>query len=130
MRYGGSISFLKNMSKNSKKEFAEYVAHDLLDALGGVTARAMFGGFGIYKEGIILGIIVEGRLYFKVDDSNRADYVSHGMKAFVYEGMKGKKIEMGYWEVPEEIMEQSPEITEWARKAWIINKNAKAKKKR
>ena len=115
---------------HDKKQFAEYVAHDLLEPLGSVTARAMFGGFGIYKDGIILGIIVDSRLYFKVDDTNRADYEAAGMKPFVYTAMKEKRVSMGYWEVPEEVMEEREEILIWARRAWMINKNKKAKPKK
>ena len=57
--------------KGVTNEFVEYVTQDLLSSLRGITARAMFGGFGIYKDGVMFGIVVDGELYFKVDDTNK-----------------------------------------------------------
>ena len=50
--------------------FHEYVMRDFLGDISGITSRAMFGGWGVYKDGTIFGIIFDGELYFKVDKSN------------------------------------------------------------
>jgi len=72
-------------------EFVEYITEDLLAELKGVTSRAMFGGYGIYKDGIIFGIIVDDELYFKVDDTNREEYEKMGSSPFVYRTKEGKE---------------------------------------
>ena len=108
------------MKKNS--QFHEYVVGDLLAGIPGVTSRAMFGGYGIYRNGVIFAIIADGRLYFKVDETNRSDYEHYESKPFTYVSPKGKKMTMGYWELPEEIMEERGEILEWVNKSVAANK--------
>ena len=114
------------MGKNSR--FHDYVVHDLLSETQGVTSRAMFGGYGIYKNGLIFAIIVGEKLYFKVDDSNKSDFASHGMKPFRYKMPSGKPYEMSYWEVPEEIMENREELKIWVERAVFASQNAKRQK--
>ena len=58
------------MGKNS---FVEYILRDAMEGIDGVTAKAMFGGHGLYKKGVIFGIIADDALYFKVDDKNRPE---------------------------------------------------------
>jgi DNA transformation protein len=55
---------------------------DQLGALGGITGRPMFGGYGIYWNETIFAILFGDRLYFKVDDQSKGDYVSRGMPPF------------------------------------------------
>jgi len=112
-------------------EFERYVVEDVLGEIPGITSRAMFSGFGIYKKGIIFAIIAEGELYFKVDEKTEADYKAHGSRPFTYEMPGGKKTMLSYWLLPEEIMENSEELPEWVDAAVAASKRAKgAKKKR
>ncbi|MDA8227095.1 MAG: TfoX/Sxy family protein, partial [Desulfitobacterium hafniense] len=46
--------------------FKDYVLEQLA-ILGDVTVRKMFGGAGIYYEGVIFGLLADDVLYFKVD---------------------------------------------------------------
>lgn len=112
-----------------KQAFHEYVMGDVLGGVSGVTSRAMFSGFGLYKDGIIFGIIAENELYFKVDDSNRVDYEKCGMKPFTYQMPGGKLYQMSYYQVPEEIREQKHEVTRWVQKAVEASLKGKRKKK-
>lgn len=41
---------------------------DMLNDLGDVRSRAMFGGHGIYHDGVMIGLIASGVFYLKVDD--------------------------------------------------------------
>src|SRR5437588_44362 len=61
--------------------FRDFVI-DQLEELGGVTARAMFGGVGLYHEDVFFGIIARDALYLKVSDANRGDYERAGMRPF------------------------------------------------
>ncbi|MCH9031358.1 MAG: TfoX/Sxy family protein [candidate division Zixibacteria bacterium] len=58
-----------------------------------------------YRNGIISGIIIDGELYFKVDDRNRAKYERLESRQFVYRKSAGKPVTMPYWLVPAEVME-------------------------
>lgn len=98
--------------------FPDYVLEQL-SAFGGVTVRRMFGGAGLFKSGLMFGIISEGELYFKVDDSNRADFEAKKSQPFAYEA-RGRTVALSYWFVPEEVIEEPAELMQWARKSFDV----------
>ena len=116
------------MSKKTEKEqFLEYVLSDVLSDESGISSRAMFGGYGIYKDGVIFAIIANERLYFKVNDSNRSDYEQYGSGPFVYSQGKHKSTTMSYWELPVDIMEDRQQVAEWVHKSYQVSINSKKK---
>lgn len=104
--------------------FHEYVMRDFLGDISGITSRAMFGGWGVYKDGTIFGIIFDGELYFKVDKSNQADYEKCGSRPFEYARGGGQTI-LSYWLLPEEIMEDQEKLFEWAQISADISRRSK-----
>jgi DNA transformation protein len=97
-----------------------------LDQLPVVTSRHMFGGTGIYSEGLFFALIADDVLYFKVDDTNRPDFEAEGMEPFrPYNDERS----MNYYQVPIDVVEDQEKLAEWARKALSIALGA-AKKKR
>jgi DNA transformation protein len=78
----------------------------------------MFGGGGIYRDGLMFGIIDDEMVYLKTDDETRARFEAEGSEPFVYSAAKGKQVAMGYYSVPERCMEDAGEMTEWARLAY------------
>src|SRR5690348_16613938 len=114
--------------KNS--EFWQYVMEDVLSGIPGVTSKAMFGGYGIYKNGTIFAIIAEGTLYFKADERTEADFKKYGSGPFIYEMPNGKEMSMSYWMLPEDIMEDREVLPDWVDKAVAASKRAKKTKKK
>ena len=110
--------------------FVEYVARDLLSKLSGVSARAMFGGYGLYQDGVIFGIIVDDTLYFKADETNRKKYEAAGSAPFTYESTGRKKAVMSYWQVPAEVMEDKTAAAAWAEESRRINLEKKSEPRR
>ena len=96
-------------------EYLQYVLEQL-SGLDGVIARRMFGGIGLYQGQRFFGIITSDTLYFKVDDSNRGDYVARGMDAFRPYADK-PHLSMSYFEVPADTLEDPDECAAWARKS-------------
>lgn len=91
--------------------FLDFVL-DQLSSLPGVESRAMFGGHGIYGGGTFFAIAYRGRLFFRVDDGSRPEYVARGMKPF----RPGANMTMGsYYEVPADVLEDARELVRWAR---------------
>jgi DNA transformation protein len=92
-----------------------FVQHllDLFSALGDVRARRMFGGHGFYQGESMFALAIEGTLYLKVDEENRAAFAAAGGAPFVYAGQK-KPITVSYWTVPEEAMETPAAMRPWA----------------
>ena len=111
-----------------EKSFHDYIVYDLLEGTRGITSRAMFGGWALYKDGIIFGIIVDGELYFKVDGTNRSDFERVESRPFVYAKSDGKPIEMSYWLVPEEMMEEREKLYDLVEKSTAISRKQKKEK--
>ncbi len=105
-------------------QYVDYVL-DLLAPLGGIKARKMFGGYGIYKDGVFFALIFDNILYFKVDDKSRSQYESFGSKPFSYEGKNGKMVTISYWEVPVDILEDRTQLEQWLEKAVLAVKRTK-----
>ena len=100
----------KDMKSDS---FRDFVLDQLLE-IRPVQCRAMFGGYGLYQSQAFFGIIFKGRLYFKVSEESRAQYIEAGMGEF----KPSKKMTLkSFHEVPDGVLESRPQISDWARTA-------------
>jgi DNA transformation protein len=94
-----------------------------------VSARSMFGGYGLYLEGTMFALIAYEKLYFKVDDRNRADFEKFAMEPFTY-NRNGKPVEMSYYRLPEDIYDDLGLLQEWLEKATEVARRSKTKRRR
>ncbi len=110
-------------------EQREYVAHivDLLQLIGPVESKSMFGGFGMFLEGLMFGLVAGNELYLKVDTQNLQDYEDLGLQAFSFE-KQGRQFKMSYYQAPEEAMEDAELLSDWASNAYGAAMRAAAKK--
>jgi DNA transformation protein len=92
-----------------------------LAPLGDFASRAMFGGWGIFNEGRMFALIAGNTLYFKVDDSNRADYEAAGSERFA---------PMPYYEVPADVLEDESALRGWLDAALKVAHSQPPPKKR
>jgi DNA transformation protein len=90
----------------------ETFALDQLAELGGVTSRKMFGGVGLYCDGLFFGLIARDELYLKVDDASRGAFEAAGSTAF--QPYRDRPGTMQYYSVPVGVLESSPELVRWA----------------
>src|SRR5688572_2808270 len=98
--------------------FLQYVLEQL-ERAGKVTSRRMFGGVGLYGDGVFFGLIDDDTLYFKVDDTTRADYEARGGKAFrPYKDRP--EVSMTYYTVPADILDDAEELVAWARRSIAV----------
>jgi len=104
--------------------FRDFVLDQISD-IPRVTARAMFGGIGLYAGDVFFGILAADVLYFKVDDSNRPDYEGHGSRPF--KPYDDRPMTMSYYNVPAGILENASELATWARRSISIARAAAAK---
>jgi DNA transformation protein len=96
--------------------FAAFLCEQLAP-LGRVTLRRMFGKHGVFCDGVMLGMVKDNALYFRVDDKNRALF--HEAEAFPplnYE-KKGELIDLAFWCAPERLLDDPDEFLAWARAA-------------
>jgi DNA transformation protein and related proteins len=93
--------------------YRTYIVEQLA-ALPALSTRRMFGGIGLYSDALFFALIDDDVLFFKVDDANREDYVSRGMKAFMpFPGQPS----LGYFQVPPDVIEEAEELARWARRS-------------
>lgn len=100
------------------KGFIEYIK-DLLEPFGPITTRAMFGGYGIYKAGVIVGIVAENELYLKADAKVAEYFKSLGSEPFTYMA-NGKRVAMSYWKVLPEIIDQEELLGDWVDRSYKV----------
>jgi len=99
--------------KKKEDSFRDFVL-DQLRSLGDIRCRSMFGGHGLYRGDDFFGILYEGRIYFKTDETTREKYRSRGMGPFA---PSEKQLLKSYYEVPEEVVEDDEELASWVREA-------------
>ncbi len=91
-------------------------ALELLARSGEPRARSMFGGHGVYLDGIFVAVVADEVLYLKADASTQAQFSRVGGRPFAYEG-KGVPMTMSYWTVPDEALDSPEAFAPWARLA-------------
>ena len=111
-----------------EKEFVTYVV-DLMQRIGPVRAKSMFGGHGIFLQGLMFGLIADSVLFLKVDQETEIEFKTRGLEAFTY-NKKGKEFKMSYYQAPEEALEDDEEMNLWANKAYGAALKAAAKKRK
>ena len=108
----------------ARSAFVDGVLGSLLP-LGPIRARAMFGGWGLFLDDAMFGLIAGERLYFKVDAETEPRFAAAGAEAFTY-SRQGKIIALSYWEVPPEAGAQLP----WAELGLEAAKRAREKRRK
>jgi DNA transformation protein len=88
---------------------------DQLSGLGEVLPRKMFGGVGLYCDGLFFALIARDELYLKVDDQTRPFFEAAGSTAF--RPYDDRPATMQYYSVPLAVLESAPELVGWARRA-------------
>jgi DNA transformation protein len=96
----------------------EFLAHvlELLAPLGGIAARRMFGGYGLYCDGVFFGIILDNTLYLKADDRNRSEFERAGSEIFSY-SRSGKRATLNFYRAPEDALDAPHLMLSWGRSA-------------
>lgn len=96
-------------------EFLAFL-QDQLGPVGPVSIRRMFGGAGVFKDGVMFALVADEVLYLKVGPDNRTAFEAAGMEPFTYTG-KGKPVRMSYYECPPDALEDPEDLRSWAEAA-------------
>ena len=94
--------------------------------LGPVSARAMFGGHGLFREGLMFVIVAGGRVYLKADDGNREAFEAAGCGPF--KPYADRPMTMSYWELPKTVLDDTDKLLEWADAACAAARRSAAEK--
>ena len=112
---------------NAEKDYARYIV-ELMQSIGPVYSRKMFGGYGIFLDGLMFGLIVKNTLYLKADKHTEIDFTERGLEAFSYH-KQGKEFKLSYFQAPDETLDSSEEMRDWANNAYAVAIKAAKNKK-
>ena len=103
---------------------------DLFAQFRPVTMRRLFGGAGLYAEGLIFGLVFDGAIFLKVDEACIADFEREGSRPFVYTRAKSHgrvgRASLSYWRLPERLYDDPDELAVWAARALAIAQRKKS----
>lgn len=97
---------------------------DMFASLGQVTIKRMFGAKGIYHQGLIIALEVDGEVLLKADDKSKDIFAEAGAKQWSYQG-KTKPVAMPYWSIPDAAYDDPDEMADWVRMAYEAAVRAK-----
>ncbi|MCB1486844.1 MAG: TfoX/Sxy family protein [Bauldia sp.] len=107
-------------------EFQDF-ARELFEPFGGVVFRRMFGGVGIFREGMMFALIIDDVLYLKADEATRQRYEAEGSSPFSYDA-KGREVVTSYWRLPDGVFDEPERFMGLAREAFAVAERAQARK--
>jgi DNA transformation protein len=133
MRHGAVPNFFGRTLEGSRMVashgFAEFLCEQLAP-LGRVTMRRMFGKTGVFCDGVMLGMVRDNTVYFRVDDDNRAAFKeAEAFPPLNYE-KKGGTIDLAFWRAPERLFDEPDELLTWAQAALAAARRVAAKRQR
>ncbi len=105
---------------------------DLLEPLGPIVFKRLFGGQGLSLGGVTFAFIMGQSLYLRVDDQSRPAFEEAGMEPFSYDTKKRRVQVRSFYATPEDLYDDADEFCDWARTALAAAQTAaraKARKK-
>jgi len=97
----------------------EAAISDIFAAFGPVRCRRMFGGLGLYADGLMFAIAVDDALYLKTDADFAARLEGEGAHIFAYE-RQGRRVTLGFWSLPEAALDDADLAADLARRALAV----------
>lgn len=109
-------------------DYTEFL-HEVFEHFGPITIRRMFGGYGIYHEGLMFALVSDDALYLKADAGNTGYFEEQGLGPFEYE-KNGKVVRLSYFLAPAEFLEDPDVAAQWARRSYEAALRARPSKRR
>jgi DNA transformation protein and related proteins len=102
---------------------------ELFAPFGPVTVKRMFGGAGIWSDGLMFALVFDGAIFLKVDEASIPDFEREGSRPFVYTRAKSRgrvgRASLSYWRLPERLYDDPDELAVWAGRALTIAQQKK-----
>jgi DNA transformation protein len=107
-------------------QFLAYVLEQLA-GLSALRSNRMFGGIGLYSDGLFFGLIDDDTVYFKTDESNIAPYRERNMPRFMPFPDRPEAV-LGYHQVPADVIEDAETLVDWAHWSVAVARAAQTRK--
>ncbi|WP_422649816.1 TfoX/Sxy family protein [Cupriavidus sp. H18C1] len=85
--------------------------------IGPIAAKRMFGGHGLYYDGLMFGLVTDGRCYLKADAVTLPRFEAQGCEPFSYRSRDKEVVMRHYLSLPAQCLESPGEMEPWAREA-------------
>ena len=109
--------------------FAEFLREQFAP-LGRVTMRRMFGKTGVFCDELMLGIVADNTLYFRIDDHNQSAFKEAASFPPLSYEKKGRTIDLAFWRAPERLFDEPDELVSWGRAALAAARRVASKRDR
>ncbi|MFN0040290.1 MAG: TfoX/Sxy family protein [Burkholderiales bacterium] len=109
-----------------ENQFVQHL-HEVFSGFGKITTRRMFGGWGIYRDGLMFALVADDTLYLKADAGNAPHFDALGLDNFEYV-KNGKAMKLSYRCAPDVMLEDREQAAIWARRAFDAALRARANK--
>ncbi|MGJ4940271.1 TfoX/Sxy family protein [Bradyrhizobium sp. HKCCYLS1011] len=96
--------------------FSEFLREQFA-SLGPLTFRRMFGKTGVFCDGVMLAVVTDDTLYFRVDESNKPIFAEAAAFPPLNYTKGGRSIDLAFWRAPERLLDEPDELVTWARAA-------------
>ena len=105
---------------------------ELFAEFGPVSIRRMFGGMGVFADGLMIALVSRGVIYLKADAETIPVFEQEGQAPFSYATKNGEHTLTSYWRMPDRLYDDAEELARWARDAHAValRKAARAAKPR
>ena len=103
---------------------------DLFAPFGRIVVRRMFGGEGLFRDGLMFAIVHEERLYFKTSEESRQAFIAEGAGPLFYKFKTAEGVLTSYYELPDRLYDDPDELAEWARAAFAVALQSPTAKKK
>lgn len=104
----------------------EYLS-ELFAGFGPVSVRRMFSGAGVFADGLMIALVVDGVIFLKADDATIPQFETEGLSPFSYQRKGRPRTIMSYWRMPERLYDDPDELAEWARRAMAVAQRSATK---
>jgi len=107
--------------------FREFLVEQFA-AIGGVEIQRMFGGAGLFKRGLMFGLVSNDVIYFKAASLDQDRFRAEGSTPFTYGTKHGPRTINGLWRCPERLLDDPDELRAWSQVAIAVAESAAMKK--
>jgi DNA transformation protein and related proteins len=102
---------------------------ELFREFGPVDVRRMFGGMGVFADGLMIALVARGEVHLKADAETIPSFEREGQRPFGYATKDGERVLTSYWRMPERLYDDAEELARWARDSLAVALRAKARPK-
>ena len=93
---------------------------ELFAGFGPVSIRRMFGGVGVFADGLMIALVSRGVIYLKADAGTIPAFEQEGQAPFSYATKNGEHTLTSYWRMPDRLYDDAEELARWARDAHAV----------